>query len=355
MWKWRRHPVSPIGVHLGQNSAALVQLMRTPAGPAVSRVALGSWTVDDRLSSDDQLRQSAMALRKLVQDHRFIGRRAVSCLGTHELFVQNMRVPHLSQGEVDRVVGWEAEERLPYPRNEAEIRHVIAGEVREDDNLRQEVILLACHRGVIQRHIALMEQAGLEPVGLDAEPCAWLRALNAGRPAAGLAERQGYLSLGERVSTVLFADREQILFIKPIPLGGNHFDQQLAAELGLRLEDARQMRSRVFAADVLDADHEVHQSVLAAIQPALESIASEVELCLRYFRVTFRGRPLDQLTITGEDSAAWLAPYLSQRLGLPCRIGNPFEHLSPSPTSSVVQHRPARWATSLGLSLRTVA
>ena len=76
-----------------------------------------------------------------------------------------------------KVVVWEAEERLPYPTAEAEIQHLIAGEVRQNANVKQEVILLACRHEAINRHILLLVEAPLTPLAIDAEPCAALRCL----------------------------------------------------------------------------------------------------------------------------------------------------------------------------------
>ena len=49
-----------------------------------------------------------------------------------------MRLPKLPAEEMDNVVRGEAEGRLPFPIAEGEIRHLLAGEVRQDAGIKQE-------------------------------------------------------------------------------------------------------------------------------------------------------------------------------------------------------------------------
>jgi type IV pilus assembly protein PilM len=290
-------------------------------------------------------------LQKLLADHHFRGRQVVSCLGSQELFVQNVRLPQLPAQEVEKVVHWEAEERLPYPVAEAEIRHLVAGEVRQDTNVKQEVILLACQRNSIQRHINVLEAAGLAPVAIDIEPLAVVRNFQtAGTDEAS--SRRALLNFGEDATTVILTEGDKILFLKYISSGGHHLDQAVAKHLGLGLAEAASMRATVTASPELDPDNDIHRSIVDAIRITLDGMATEIELCLRYYKVTFRGKPLERIIVTGSEASKWLADYLSERLGLSCALGNPFASLSRWPTLPAALERPWRWATAMGLSLR---
>ena len=205
MFSFNRNRTSPIGLHLGLQSATMIQLSGS-GQREVHALAHGEVPYLESASSEEQDREVAGALRKLVADHRFRGRNVVSCLGSQQLFVQNVRLPKLPPEEVDKVVRWEAEERLPYPIADAEIRYLAAGEVRQDANVKQEVILMACHQGVIQRQINLLELAGLSPVAFDVEPCALLRSLLNAQDESATVTRRGYLHLGERSTAMIIAE-----------------------------------------------------------------------------------------------------------------------------------------------------
>lgn len=362
MFSFNRTRTSHIGLHLGQQSATLVQLSGGEGHRQVHAIAKSAVPYLESASSEEQDREVASALRKLIADHHFRGRTVVSCLGSQQLFVQNVRLPKLPPEEVEKVVRWEAEERLPYPVTDAEIRYLTAGEVRQDANVKQEVILMACHQGVIQRHIALLELAGLVPVAFDVEPCALLRSLvhapasaDDGAPTGGAAgTRRGYLHLGERSTAVIIAEGTQVLFLKYIASGGYHFDMAVARHLQLPAGEAARMRALVTASRTLDSQDELHRSIADAIRGPLESMCAEIELCLRYYKVTFRGQPLERTVVAGDEASPWLAEYLTERLAMPCELANPFATISQLPAQPQIE-QPARWAAALGLSLKDVA
>lgn len=351
MVAFQRNRTLPIGMHIGPQSATMVQLARNGNDLELHAMAHVELPNNEEAASDVQDREIAAILKRTLSDHGFRGKAVVSCLGAQHLFVQNVRLPKLPPEEVDKVVRWEAEERLPYPVADAEIRHLLAGEVRQDANIKQEVVLLACHQGVLQRHIALLEMSGLVPEAIDVEPCALLRSLWHTADKSVTPPRQGYLLLGERTTAVIIAEGEQVLFLKYINSGGNQLDQMVARHLDLPIREAAKMRAVVTESAKLDAQDEVHRSIAEAIRGPLDAMSAEIELCLRYYKVTFRGQPLDKLVIAGSEASAWLAEYLGDRLNLPSVMANPFESLRNTRAASF-KGTPSRWTTALGLSLK---
>jgi Tfp pilus assembly PilM family ATPase len=129
-------------------------------------------------------------------------------------------------------------------------------------------------------------------------------------------------------------------------------DQAVAKHLELDLSEAMRVRATVTNSETLDSQSDVHCSVIEAIRPQLEALASELELCFRYFLVSFRGQPATKLIVSGCEASPWLAEYLGHSLSCPVEVGNPFSALAEPPQSPSVVSRPGRWAAALGLSLR---
>ena len=345
---------SPIGLYWGARNVSLTQLVGTPGDWEIHAIADSDLQHDETSSSEIQDQAIAASIRKLLVDHRFKGRRVISCLGADELFLQNVRLPQLPQEEVEKVVRWEAEERLPYSLDEAEIRYLTAGTVRQDADIKQEIILIACHQGVINRHLGILKLAGLIPVAVDVEPCAVLRPFTTPLSEPDPDHRQAYLHIGETATSVIFAEGDQILFLKYVSRGGYHLDLAVAAHLNLPLDEASKMRADVTASASLDTDNEIHRSVVDAIREPLDGLRSEIELCLRYFKVTFRGKLLDRMLVTGANASPWLADYLQSSLGCDCEMGDPLGVLNHRPSSSVALERPGRWTAAMGLSMKPI-
>jgi type IV pilus assembly protein PilM len=343
--------VSPIGFHLDQRTVTLVQLVQTGDSLEIHDLAQGEVPPADAATPEAEDAALANTLKRLIAEHRFRGRNVVSCLGPRELFVQNVRLPKAAADELEKMVLWEAAERLPYPLEEAEVRHLTAGEVRQDANIKQEVILLASQKLALKRHTAVLEAAGLLPQAIDVEPCALLRSLRRTDSAAD-EPRKAYIHLGEKTTGLIIADTRDILFLKYIHTGGQDWNEAIARHMDLPLADAAKMRELIASTPVLNDQNEIHRTVVEAIRERLEGLGSEIELCLRYYKVTFRGSPLDKVVLTGSQAAPWLTDFFGKRLSLPCEIGNPMLAMQQAPP--IALDRPGRWTLAMGLCLKAI-
>jgi Tfp pilus assembly PilM family ATPase len=187
--------------------------------------------------------------------------------------------------------------------------------------------------------------AGLSVLSVDIEPLALLRALGPTTPG-----RRVLLILGERATAVVLAEGQQLLFVKYYPTGTQHLDQAVARHLLLAPPVATQTRALVTSSSAIDPYNDVHRAVMDAIQSPMDALCAEIELCLRYFQVTFRGVPLESVVVAGLDATGWMADYLQRRLGLVTSVADPFTPWGPVPEA--VQEQPASWAVACGLSLK---
>jgi len=341
----------PIGLHLDGDWVSLAQLGLQNGRPVVQTAAAAELPADPV--------RAAATLRQLLADHHFSGRAVVSSLPQRELTIQNVRLPEVPPHELPPLLRWEAQERLSYPVDEAELRHLVAGPVREEGVAKQETILLAVRRDAVDRHVALLDAAGLTPVAIDLAACGLLRCLTAADAARAevpaRAEpgppRRAAVCLGSAAVTVLVAEAGRILFLKHLPCGGRQLDQTLARATSLSESEAAAMRRAVYRAAELDADDDLHRTVIDALRSSLEGLATDIELCLRHVKVTFRGAAPQSLDVTGPDASPWLAEFLADRLRTRSRVFDPFEAFGAAGTTPDL---PARFSVAVGFALRSL-
>ena len=227
---------SPIGVDVGSQSVKLLQL--SADGASVHEAV--RWEIAPDRSADAAVRdrQVAEAIRAATAGRRFRGRDAVFCIGPEQLFVQNIRVPVTAGAELNRLVRSEAAGRLPFSSEEAEIRFLPAAEVRQGDSLRREVIVLACHRPVLQRMLDIAEQARLRPIAIDVEPTALLRCYaKQFRRDDDRQRRMMLVSIGASATRVVIARGAEVLFIKYVDFGGRQLDEGGGGAWGMAVEE----------------------------------------------------------------------------------------------------------------------
>ena len=288
-------------------------------------------------------------LRTAREGRAFHGRDAVLCLSGQNLHVQNLRVPKGTPEDLQRLVFKEAAGRLPFPIEQAEIRFIEAGEVRQGSGLRREVIVLAVHQPVLERQLQTVVAAGLRPMAIDAEPLALLRCyVKQYRREEDRNRRVMFIHLGAAQTLVVVAQGVHILFIKYIDVGGRNFDEAVSQQLKLPLAEAAALRRHNGDRRADQQDPEVTRSIAEAVRPVLDQLAGELAMCARYQSVTFRGEPLAQFILSGGEAAPGLLDALGASLDLKGELGNPLRRFEASPPGG----RLGQWDVVTGLALR---
>lgn len=363
----------PIGVDIGSRSVKLLQFdasrsevraaarwdlpMFPPEGMGIgpfdgqaSRASADA-PANGQTPGEPRDQQVAEAIRQARQGRNFRGREAVLCLGAGNLFVQNLRVAPTSGDELTRLVHLEAAARLPFPSEEAEIHYLEAADVRQSDTVRREVIVLACQRPVIERTVALAEDAGLRPAALDIEPAAVLRCYcRQFRRDDDQRRRVMFVNVGASTSIVVIARGANPMFIKYIDVGGRHLDEAVARRLRMSLSDAAALRRHNGDRRADQRDPEVTRSIAQSVRPVLDRLADELSLCLRYHSVAFRGQPLSSIVLGGGEATPSLVERLAARLDVACDLGDPLRTYQ----RGICSGRVGQWDVAAGLALRDI-
>jgi type IV pilus assembly protein PilM len=291
------------------------------------------------------------ALKHAREGHQFRGRDAVICLTGRNLFLQNIRVPKVDSGSMQRVVTQEIAGRLPYPVAEAEIRYLEAADVRQGGSTMREVVVMACERTELNAALEIVIAAGLRPVAVDVEPAALLRScVSQYRRDDDQRQRTLCVHLGYSRSVVVIAEGDDVLFIKYLDQGGRQMDHALAGALSMPAEEASALRRHNFERRSTDQDPELTRSISTAMRGAIDQLSSEISRCIRYHSVTFRGKPLARMVIGGGEANAMLFEELKRRIDMPCELSEPFRHLEALKLPS----RAAGWDIAAGLAMRNV-
>ncbi|MBI3839455.1 MAG: type IV pilus assembly protein PilM [Planctomycetia bacterium] len=338
----------PIGIELGSRAVKLVQFT-VDQRKLVDAVRWDLPGSHEESSAEVRARALADALSRARQGRKFKGRDVVVCLGAHELFVQNIRVPKAPMAELYKLVQQEATARLPFPVAEAEVRFLCAGDVRQGEQMKREVILLACHRPALKQILSVVEKAGLRAVAVDIEPSALLRCYTKQfRREGDRGQRAMFVRLGPSTTSVVIAQDAEVFFVKYIDVGGQQFDDAVAAHLKISSDEAAALRRHNGDRRADQVDPDVARSVSEATRPVIERLASELSLCIRYYSVTFRGQALDRLVLGGSEAIQVLVDAIALRLDVQCELGDPLRSYESQPSGL----RRGQWDVAAGLALR---
>lgn len=358
------HRAGPIALDIGRDGVRMLQL--EAVGKAMSAVAAARWEFPPNAPASGAARNELMveAVREMLLGGRFRGRRVVTCLSFADLVLRQVRMPPMPEDELRAAVQWEANERFGFPVSPELLHYVVAGEVHQGGEGRCEVLLIATREETVESRLALLDAMGLRPVCIDAEPACLFRSFERFlRRDADASVVTVLAEIGQTGTRVLISRGRQVKFIKWIEIGGQRLNQAVADHLHLNLEDARQLRARLMRQGWEGAEpaaqaaggRDVYEAMHDAVRPVLEELGKELNLCLRYCAVTFRGGRSEGLTLLGGQAYdPCLRDQLAESTNLPCTCGRPLQgvDLSRVDVGTDARGPMCDWAVASGLALR---
>jgi type IV pilus assembly protein PilM len=355
-----------VGVDFGARGAKFLQVREhnghlTAVGAA--RIELDSPTPGSDPRTVDGAALTAQ-IREAFIAGGFTGRKCVVSLPRTDICIQSIRLPKMPDEEMRQSAVWESSQRFGFERHAMEVDFIRTGASLQSGENREEVILIAVSHAAIHARVNPLLAAGLRPIALDTGFAALVRAFSRqARREADLSTVRAIVEIGFHGSMVVILRGDQIAFCKPITIGGEQFNQAVAEHLQMDERAAGDLRCARIGSlvDGPPTDPATDRAVYDAVRPLMGDLVKEVTLCLRYYGVTFRGKPPELIILTGGDG---LEPRLGEVMSQACKAPVVFDDplttlggLLPS-IQKAMNRTPgpaATWTVAAGLSLRGVS
>lgn len=354
--------IQPIGLDIGHDGVRMLQLQVTGQHLSVVASAGCEFAPEVRTRTDLRAGAAADAIRRMLRHHGFHGRRVVVAMPREMLHVKNLRLPAMPAQELAGAVQFEAANIFPFDAAEARLQFLPAGEIRHGNEVRHELIAMAARYRDIDDLLEWLHGCGVQVASIDTEATALYRTVERFvRRREDDQEVHVLVDLGARRGQVIIGRGRDIHFLKPLEIGGQHLNDALSHKLGISFDEARALRQRLGEAATDPANCEVaamrdpvRQAAADATRGVLEQLAAEIELCLRYYSVTFRGhRPIRLRLLGGEASDPHVQSVLGAVLGVPVEAGRPLLSVDTSGMRPVDRRGAmSHWAMAMGLGLK---
>jgi len=348
-------------------------------GEQISIHAADEIRIDPDMNGDGQARRSFIvsAIKRMLTTNNFRGKNVISCLPSGSLKITSLRLGETDKEETEQVLRREVVQRFNLDPDKDAMDYVVAGNVRQGDELKNELILFAADKETIEDHISMLEEAGLTPVGIDTIPGALFRSFE--RSLRRQEDKEGtlvFVDVGCLFTTVVFGRGGDISFVKQIAIGGDKFVREVAARLGISVHEARMLRESLWTEKRLSEtnktpgepespdrweklDASTRQIIVDAVTTVAEELTREISLCLRYYTVTFRGKRVERAVFAGggayEDI---LLGVLRRQLAVEVEVAQPLRGFDLSNERASINIDSDRrgllceWAVAVGLALK---
>jgi type IV pilus assembly protein PilM len=275
------------------------------------------------------------AIQRLWRDGGFKSKRVVVGIAGLRAITRELDMPVLPDNELDDAVKFQADEIVPFPMERTAISSkVIARYTASDGSPTLRVLVAAAHRDLIDSVVSIVHAAGLEPVGIDLNTAALVRALC----DPGLSEApEAIVSVGAGLTLVVVHQGGVLQFVRTIDLGGETMTRAISSALDLPLIDGEAAKRRLGTEEYSD------ERARSAANRSIDELASEVQNSIRFFSSLPGRAPVARVLVTGGGAqVGGFIESLQERLEMPVSFAEPLSMidmsrlpLSPEQTESI--------------------
>jgi type IV pilus assembly protein PilM len=305
-----------VGLDIGTSSIKIIEL---EAGNPIRIQRFGRIPLPDGSLVGGVIKNGTVVtdtIREAFDALQIKTKRVQVAIAGQAVVVRNMKLPLMEDNEIANAIRWEAERYIPFPVDEVTMDfNVIERDLQERE---MEVMLVCAHNDIIQSHMEALQKAGLQPVAVDIQPFALMRAL--GMENSDNESSIAVLDIGAGTSDLSIFKAGISRFTRILPLAGNRFTENMTKVMGTDFAEAENMKVK-HADALLDlaavAPESPEYQVNFSIQDSLRELVLELRRSFDYYQLQQRNEEVSQLVIAGGGAKLNnLARFLNQELGI---------------------------------------
>jgi len=368
-----------IGVDLGSTGLRVVELSRQGDGPLVQ-----SWAAMDFKAeiSDWQTVDPAeigYMLRSALEQKGIRGYWVAHSVSGDAVAPQYFNFPKLLPEDVPEAVRIEVEAGLPFRAEDALISYVLFPDQRtpvppglaggninavigerdlpeehaksEPSKVRTHGLAIAADNSMVEKRLAVIRRAGLEPFCVETDSTACGNAfLATSQEQEEDDSTTAILNIGHRFTSVTLLKKGTIL-VRDIPMGGQQVTRSAAEQLNITQSEAEKLK-RAHWEEGPDAAGPLGERMPEIIAPCLRELTDRLQDTIQYWVGERLVPPVGRVFLTGGGSQIRELPDMLSRV-----MKVPVEHWSPIPDDGSRKNKQLapwryRMSVAFGLALR---
>jgi Tfp pilus assembly PilM family ATPase len=225
-----------IGVDVSGDSVRVVQLAENGKELKLLAGRFRNRPNDVEPGSSNWQKWAIQSIRLFTSSGDFSGKNVTAAIPASDLFIDHVRVSRANDDKLDDVVFGKIKSRLPF---EAVREKIMMKCIRTDD---ENVLVMAAERKIIDRHLAIYEEANLSIKTIGVWPLALINCYTRffGRRKSDIEAVVMLISMESDSTNVVICRHNNLLFARSISIGAKHFDEEgVTTRLALELDGCR--------------------------------------------------------------------------------------------------------------------
>jgi type IV pilus assembly protein PilM len=351
-----------IGLDIGSHSIKLIGLKMTAQEPLLTQARLKEIPRGGEKRDENFI---AETLKALLREAGLKPGKVSLIVSGSGVNIRCLSLPSMPKADLPAAIQWEMKSQLPFPVESAQIDFHTLGEFEEEGVKKIRLIVAACPKQIVDRSLAIAEQAGLQPIHLDVAPFALWNAL---LTFQGLEKDKGValLDLGSEKTGIHIFQNGVLQFSREVTPAGADITRAImegidsGEEASLLDERAEKIKREIGIPGETSAERAEGGSIPVAkisflIRPVLEKLAAEISRSLDYYSNQFQVERINKLLLTGGGANLKnLASYLTEELRLPVEFFNTVKEVLFDPQRvdpQVLSEMGSRFTAAMGVAL----
>jgi type IV pilus assembly protein PilM len=342
-----------LGVDLGMSGIKVVELLNEKGR---ARLVTYAYAEIPHPRSEHSLleepEKTVALLKRMLAKARVTTKKVVAALPVSSVFTSIITVPAGTDKEQKEAINWQAKKLIPMPLEEIALDSKILEGTTEDDKKKKmtRVLLTGAPSALVSSYVAILTSAGLEPLALETESFAQIRAL-VGKDRSTVM----IIDIGSFRTNITVVENGVPYLSRSIAAGGTGITNTIAQTLGIPAEQAEVMKRDIQAMQSFAPTGDISMILQTLLKPVLDEMKYSLNL---YQGQASNGHPkrIEKIIVTGGSSLLPRLPeFLTQLLNINAYLGDPWARVVyPEELRPVLEEIGPRFTVSVGCAMRDI-
>ena len=320
-------PLRHLSLNLGMQTVSLAEFELLPGGGLkMASFAKAELILDPGADATRsiQIETVAKELREALKAKP--GKTVNACLPSQAVFSRFLKLPGATPQDVESIVGFEAQQNIPFPIEDVVWNHQIMGDRRDE---AWDVAIVAIKSEQLTEVLDAAKRGGLYAQNVDVAPMALYNAFRYNYPE--IDECALLIDLGARTTNLIFSENGRVL-TRTIPIGGNsisaaiakEFDQDISLAEKLKIEKGIVGLGGAYA----DPEDPTEARMSKVIRNTMTRLHAEIARSINFYRSSHGGTTPHRVFLCGGCTPLpFIAEFFVEKLQVKVEFFNPLKNV----------------------------
>lgn len=323
-FSFRRKNPPILGLDISSTAVKLLELSRSGDRYRVESYAVEPLPANSVVEKNiTDVEAVGSAIRKAVKRSGTRAKHAAVAVAGSAVITKVIAMPgSLADDEMEAQIELEADQYIPFPLEEVNLDFEVLGKSEKNDEM-VDVLLAASRSENVDIRVETVEAGGLIPKIVDVEAYAMENAfalIDEQIPGHESSGTVAVVDVGATMTTLSVLHDRRIIYTREQVFGGKQLTEEIMRRFGLSYEEAGMAKRQGGLPD---------NYLTEVLEPFKEAMAQQVSRSLQFFFSSSQYNTVDHIVLAGGSaSIPGVDELISERLGTPTSIANPFANMS---------------------------